>query len=248
MTSSQASQPPGNTAAFRLAALSRLDAGEIHALEEAAAYPQRVMAHREIVTEGWPVPEPTIIMSGWACRVRNFSDGRRQILSFLLPGDLLGMCHQRQPLASTTITALTETRLCRAPAARDGRRGTGLAEAYAVSGALEEYYLFRQIARLGRLNAYERLVDWMLEVRERLILAGLGSENSFPMPLTQELLADALGLTSVHVNRTLQTMRREGLIDLRGGALRLLDSQRLAQMVDFHPARVTELVGGVAKE
>lgn len=78
-------------------------------------------------------------------------------------------------------------------------------------------------------------------MRERLALAGLASDDSLPMPLTQESLADALGLTSVHVNRTLQLMRREGLIDLRSGMARLYDPERLRGLVDYRPARVSAL-------
>src|SRR4051812_2192373 len=199
-----ASARPSENAILRLEALAELAAVESGAIRQAAAFPKRVEPRREILAEGWPVGEPMILLSGWACRTRNFWDGRRQILSFLLPGDLIGMCRHSQPLAATTVTALTPVSLCRAPAPREGAAGTGLAEAYAASGALEEYYLFRQIARLGRLSAYERLIDWTLEMHERLALAGLAGPDRFPMPLTQEAIADTLGLTSVHVNRTLQ--------------------------------------------
>jgi CRP-like cAMP-binding protein len=238
MSTCVANIPTLEPAFQRLAALAPLGADEIAALVDAAASSQRVPAHREIVAEGQPAVRPSIVLSGWACRVRLFSDGRRQILSLLLPGDLIGMCRQREPLAATSIVALTAVTLCRAPAPREAAAGTGLAEAYLLSGALEEFYLFRHIARIGRLSAYERLLDWMLEVRERLALACLASDDRVPLPLTQEALADALGLTSVHVNRMLQLMRREGVIELTGGMVRLHDIQRLCQLVDYRPGRV----------
>jgi CRP-like cAMP-binding protein len=230
--------PSGNAAFKRLAALAPLNDDDLAALARSADTPTRFAAHREILREGAPGLAPSIVLSGWACRVRQFSDGRRQILSFLLPGELIGVCHHREPLAATSLVALTPVDLCRAPPASK-EEGSGLAEAYAVSGALEEFYLFRQIARLGRLSAYERMLDWMFEMRDRLALAGLVADNSFPMPITQEGLADALGLTSVHVNRTLQLMRREGLVELRSGMARLIDPQRLMSLIDYRPGRVT---------
>jgi CRP-like cAMP-binding protein len=234
----------GNSAFKRLAALAPLSDQDLAALARSADAPTRFAAHREILREGAPAMAPSIILSGWACRVRQFSDGRRQILSFLLPGELIGMCHQHEPLAATSLVALTHVDLCRAPSAGNEDEGSGLAEAYAVSGALEEFYLFRQIARLGRLSAYERMLDWMFEMRDRLALAGLVADDSFPMPITQEGLADALGLTSVHVNRTLQLMRREGLVELRGGMARLIDPQRLMSLIDYRPAHITAARGG----
>ncbi len=226
-----------SAAIVRLGLLAPLTGQEVRALELTELGSQRFLPSREIVVEGTPVRDASIILLGWACRVRHFMDGRRQILGFLLPGDLIGICRQREPVAVTTVAALSEVVICPAPHAEPGKGG--LAEAYAVSAALEEAYLFRQIARLGRLNAYERIVDWLLETRDRLKLAGLECEGSFPMPLTQEVLADTLGLTSVHVNRTLQTLRRDQRIEWRNGTVRLVDPEGLAALIDYRSVLVT---------
>ena len=229
-------RPPAIT---RLSGLAPLGESEIALLEAAARTPQRLRAHRELIAEGQPNPKPAIVLSGWMCRTRIFSDGRRQILSLLLPGDIFGHCRQENPLAVTSIGTLTEASIISAPAAEPDTGQSALTVAYDRGGALEEACLFRQIARLGRFNAYERMSDWLLEMHERLDQAGIAEEGRFPMPLTQEALADILGLTSVHVNRTLQLMRREELIDLRGGMVRLLDRQRLADLVSYRPLRVS---------
>lgn len=225
-----------SSAVARLASLAGLSPPEIDALHEAERSRQRFAPQREIVAEGMPVREAAILLSGWACRVRQFADGRRQVLGLLLPGDLVCMCPQPEPVAVTTILALTEVVLCPAPSAA-GREG--LEEAYAVSRALEEAYLFRQIARLGRLSAYERIADWLLEVRDRLAAAGLSDGGRLAMPLTQEVLADTLGLTSVHVNRTLQSLRRDRLIEWRGGVVQLTDAAALERLLDYRPVAVT---------
>lgn len=78
-----------------------------------------------------------------------------------------------------------------------------------------------------------------MEMQERLAFVGLSAADQFPLPLTQEMLADALGLTSVHVNRTLQAIRRDGLLTLRGGMMSLPDRARLEKLVDYKPARVS---------
>ncbi|MBE1529446.1 CRP-like cAMP-binding protein [Sphingopyxis sp. OAS728] len=222
----------------RLGALAPLDTHEWEALAEAQLVRHRVAAHRNIIEEGARVTSPRIILAGWAGRTRIFADGRRQILSLLLPGDLIGKCRQSHPLAATGAVALTDVTLCPAPDSRHAKHG--LAEAYARSSALEEYYLFRQIARLGRMSAYERIVDLLLEVRERLGAVALGPKDSFHFPITQEALADLLGLTSVHVNRTLKALRQDGLIDLRSSTMHIKDPAVLAALVEHRPAAVFE--------
>jgi CRP-like cAMP-binding protein len=220
----------------RLIALAPLGPDELNLLLTSAATRRRFGPHREILAEGKPIPGGRLVLQGWACRTRIFRDGRRQILSFLLPGDLIGICTQPSPVATTLVTALTEVILC--PVPDPAEAGPGLQTIYAVSRALEEAYLFRQIGRLGRLSAYERLADWMMEIQERLLPIGEATSSGFPMPITQEALGDALGLTSVHVNRTLRQMRHEGLMDIRGGRVSLIDRQRLIQLADFRPTNI----------
>lgn len=221
--------PPAIT---RLSALARLDEASIAALELAIQQQESISARRELVTEGRPVPAAKLLLGGWAARVRILLDGRRQFLSFVLPGDLIGLCEQRAPLAVSTVAALSDCTICIAPSAGDLPM---LRQAYAVSRALDEAYLLAQITRLGRLNAQERIGDLLLELFERQILAGIVRDNAFDFPLTQEMLADALGLTSVHLNRTIQTMRRDRDLMWQRGILKLL-----------HPAALTRKTGRVA--
>ena len=195
-----------------------------------------VYARRELTGEGRDPGPARAIVSGWAARVRLLFDGRRQFVSFLLPGDLVGVSHQPDPIAPSTIVALTDLSVALLPPPASA---PGLADAYAMSVALEEAHLIAQITRLGRLNALERIGDLLLELSERLTLAGIGGDDGFAMPLTQEMLADALGLTPVHVNRMLQLARREGDIEWRPGRITLSDPARLAQKVGRTPVRVS---------
>ena len=236
MSAFNAPLPSISPLSTRLSRLAPLEAGDMEALREAERNQRRLPARRELIREDETIRERRALLSGWACRQRILSDGRRQILGFLLPGDLIGVCQHTNPLASTTVVTINEAVMCPAPAAEPG---SGLSEAYARSAALEERYFLAHITRIGRLNAYERLVDWLLETQERLAFVGLSTADQFPLPLTQEMLADALGLTSVHVNRTLQAIRRDGLLTLRGGMMSLPDRVRLEKLVDYRPARVS---------
>lgn len=232
----QQTVPPGIS---HLAALAPLTPAARQALDLAARQARTVKARGELQVEGREIRAPMILLSGWACRAFNLADGRRQIASLLLPGDLIGMYNHEAPIANASVIALTEVVVCEAPQPRAAADLGGLAEAYAISAALEEAYLLRNITRLGRMDAYERIGNWLLELRERLALAGIGSSNQFPMPLTQEVMADTLGLTSVHINRTLQQMRKDNLIALQHGVITLADPARLATLADHRPARVS---------
>lgn len=222
----------------RLAALADLDSEAIAALRTAFARARSIRPREEILSERRPVAARLILIEGWAARTRVLPDGRRQILNFALPGDLIGHCRQEAPLASSSLIALTRARVCVAPAPSTS---PSLESAYAMSGALEESYQLSQIARLGRMSAHERILDAFLELSERLELAGLTHGGAFEMPVTQEMLADALGLTSVHINRMLQQSRKTGEISLSHGTLVLHDPDALRTSLGREPARVSEI-------
>lgn len=227
---------PTTVVATRLSALAQLTAEDEALLRHAAEIQHRIPARREIVAEGEPVGSASIVLSGWACRVRHFADGRRQILSLIVPGDLIGVCAHPRPIATTNIVSLTTVVLSAAPPAGLSR---ALTDAYATSAAIDQACILRHVARLGRLSAAERMIDCMLELHERLRLAGMADVGRFAMPLTQETLADVLGLTSVHVNRTLQSLRKDDLLELRGGMAHLRNEAMLVDIVDYRPVRVS---------
>lgn len=230
-----AALPP---AVLRLSRLAPLTDRNIAALC-ARPNPHDTPARRELAREGRPVGGARLILSGFAARTAIFADGRRQFLSFLLPGDLLGLCHQSAPLATSTVPAITPVTTCALPPTGSAT----LDAAYAVSGALDEAYLLRQIRRLGRLSAQARIADFLLEMHERLALAGLADQGGFELPFTQEVLADALGLTSVHINRMMQLLRREGDLEWKSGRVTLTDPAQLARKVGRTPVQVTTTPG-----
>lgn len=238
----RAFRDPG-AAVRRLAALVPLDEAATIALTDSIAEARSIKPRRELIAEGQEIVAPLLILSGWAARVRFLADGRRQFLSFLLPGDVIALADQAQPLATATVVALTPVEMCDAPV---GAVSPALAQAYAISRSLDEAYLLANITRLGRLNAQERIGDLFLELLERLRLAGMENGNSFALPLTQEMIADALGLTSVHVNRMIQLFRREGDLTWKNGRLALVDPAALARKINRQPVRVSSRAFGTA--
>lgn len=223
---------PLEPVARRLRAFAALSESELALVRSLTGRRERHLAGDVLVAEGAPNAPPRFIVSGWACRQRLLSDGRRQIFSFLVPGDGLATVLRAQPEACS-IVALTPVETVDArpvlEAARSGR-APGLADALTALEPQEQALLLDHMVRLGRQTAYERTAHFLLELQRRLAIVGLGDERRFALPLTQEVMGDALGLSIVHVNRTLQQLRREGLIELRSGVAILLEPERLADI------------------
>jgi CRP-like cAMP-binding protein len=225
----------------RLRALSVISDAEQALLRTLGDRRERFAAGDERVAEGALAGRPRFIVSGWGCRQRVLPDGRRQIFSFLLPGDVIGLGRHLAPELST-IAALTALETVDAEAALDvaqSGRAPGLARAFSAMEPFEQGLMLDHMVRLGRQTAYERVAHFLLELQQRLEIVGLGDSQRFPLPLTQEILADALGLSIVHVNRTLQQLRRERLIELRSGVAILLQPDELASIADYRLAQTT---------
>lgn len=229
--------------AARYGALVQLTMQDIGILRLIEAKPKH--SHRadgRILSEGAEIRAPHFILSGWACRVRELADGRRQIMGLLVAGDAIGLHLRAHPLASTTVLALSPVKTVEAPelpvAWRERNRVPSLALALDIAAAEEEHFMLCHAMRLGRQTAYERTANLFMELEYRLSGRGLSQGGRFPFPLTQETLADAVGLSVVHVNRTLQQMRREGRIELKHGRLAILDPDALRTAGEFAPPRV----------
>jgi CRP-like cAMP-binding protein len=220
--------------------LAPLSVAERELLRELSATSRYHPPARDLHGAGPPPPVTRVIVSGWACRYRRLPGGRRQIVSFMLPGNFVGSVVQPRFFSPCAVVALTEvetvdaTRLIEAAHAADPAH-PGLALAVRLMAHWEDWLLCDQIVRLGRQTACGRFAHLMLELSGRLGRLGLVSGDSFAMPLTQEVLADALGLSVVHVNRTVQLLRREGLLDIRGGMVSLLQPERLRALASWAP-------------
>ena len=199
---------------------------------------RRYTPGEDILKDGEGARTCEVIATGWAGRQRVLSDGRRQILNFSLPGDFIGApirpdCSVQAPTVAITTVETIDIGPLRDTLAGSDPRFMGLQRVCAMMVAMDQALLLEHVVRLGRLTAYQRTGHLLLELRARLALAGLITGWRFPMPLTQEALADNLGLSIVHVNRTLQQLRREKMIELRVGWVTILQPEVLASMSDF---------------
>ena len=229
----------------RLSGLAPLSPMELRVIEDLCTTARSYPARSELLSVG-SVQAPQLLLSGWACYHRLLGDGRRQIVSFILPGDGIGSMLNSGLPATCAVIALTSVATVDArslaAAAEERQVPSGLAHLVRVMTARDEQGLRDHVVRLGRQTAYERMVHLLLDFHDRLSAAGLSDHESFNLPLTQETLADALGLSVVHVNRTLQQIRRDGLLELRGGSVTLLQPERMAVIADWRsPSRVSRL-------
>jgi CRP-like cAMP-binding protein len=216
----------------------------LHA-EASAAMQAHRLEQRTLPAGAWlfgqdaRLDEAYTLFDGWVMLCRTLDDGRRQILRFALPGDFLGF----QPLPNGTVLhsaqALTPVRLC--VFKRDSmmamfREHPELAIQMAGITARDEAVAHDHMTSLGRRPAKERIAHLFLELHQRLAARGPVNERAgIPVPLKQEHIADAVGLTTIHVNRTLRTLREGGLAVLRGGMLRILDREALVNLTGFRP-------------
>ncbi len=221
---------------MRLSALATLSDPDRRLIEQLSHHRAQHQVGDELIVEGQKLRRARFIVSGWATSQRLLADGRRQIFGVALPGDGVGLCPWHSPPALCSVTAATTMETVEAePVLARVRAGgsPGLTRALAAAGRLDELFVLDHITRLGSQTAYERVAHFLLEVQHRLAMAGLGDDHRFPLPLTQEIMADALGLSVVHINRTLQQMRRDQLIELRSGTAILLQREALIRVADF---------------
>jgi CRP-like cAMP-binding protein len=201
-------------------------------LERLTGEPRRFGAHDWIEERTSADERAWLIVSGWAAQARVLSDGRRQVGRLRLPGHVGGLTHlgglggARLGLLALTDVMVADFTLVRA--AVEAGKSRGLARVWGELQRAEQAGALAQILRLGRFSAYERTGDLLLELYERLAAAGLVQGRSMPMPLTQEVLADCLGLSVVHLNRMVQQLRRNGLITSAPRRIDFPDLERLA--------------------
>ena len=178
-----------------------------------------------------------VLLSGFAFRQKLVSDGARQIISFHIPGEFLDLqnCmfevadHNVQSLGRSTIAIVPKGPLAALMAARPT-----IARAMWIDSLIDASIFREWVVNVGRRDARERIAHLMCELAARLRKAGLDDGPVFDFPITQEQIADATGLTSVHTNRTLQALRKDGLISLSSSKLTIVDWDQLAEVGDFN--------------
>jgi CRP-like cAMP-binding protein len=222
----------------KLEQFARLSSDDKRVLQDAASHKIRELSPREdIIHEGQRPTHVNLVLRGWACRYKMLEDGRRQITAFLVPGDLCDLRMFILKEMDHSIAALTPMSVAEIPSdtildITDSFPRIGRALWW--NSLVEEAIARQWTTNLGQRDAVERLSHVFCELFLRLRCVGLTNSYSFDLPVTQEQLGDATGMSTVHVNRTLQEMREEGLIVLKGRILTIPDLDALQRTALFN--------------
>ena len=194
-----------------------------------------VRARRTIHGAGDVTDDFVIICEGWtACSMR-LSDGRRQILSFLIPGDPVSITSLFNGRQRFSVQSLTDVRYCmfsRKELQKEMIDNSRVFQELVKICIAEKEQADQIIVSLGRQSAAARIARLILLLMERLGTRGLVRDQSFEFPLRQQHIADAMGLTTVHVSRVINMFRKEGLVDIAQRRIRILSLKELQRVAD----------------
>lgn len=222
----------------RLCSLSPLGAVEQSSITRLIRDARCIEAKGIVCHAGEPVEHYPVMLAGWAARCQLLLNGERQITGLLLPGDIAYSSRQPMPVASEEIIALSPCSVAFI-SRRDMRdliaAQLAIADAMRAYAAVEYAISSAWMVSLGRRSAFERLAHLLCELQHRIYQDEEESFNSFCLPLSQSDLADALGLTPVHVNRKLQALRQDCVIKLKSKNIEILNLPFLKASAYFDP-------------
>jgi CRP-like cAMP-binding protein len=225
--------------ARKLGTFVALSDNEMSALERLHSRRRVFPAGRDMVHEGQVNQSAYMLASGWVCSYKILPGGARQIVDFQIPGDFLGLRSVLFRTADHNIEPVTKVEASEVLASdllETFNNTPRLATAVLWAASRDEAMVVEHLVNIGRRDAKERTAHFLLELGARLTLVGLGSNLGYACPLSQFVLADALGLSAVHVNRVLRELREAGLVTFRHGQVEIHDFERLVQLADFDRA------------
>lgn len=220
----------------KLNAFLPLSFAEAQCLEALQSPALPVRKGRQLVHEGQAGQSVFVLQSGWACSYKDLPNGSRQIISFPIAGDCVGLRsvllrtadHSFETLTDSVVSAVDAKRMLQA-FSEFPRLGTAILWA----ASRDEAMVVEHLVSIGRRSALERTAHFFMELAERLNLIGLATEAKFKCPLNQYVLADALGLSAIHVNRVLRQLRESGLLTVQRGTVRIHDLAALRALSGF---------------
>ncbi|HKS65461.1 MAG TPA: Crp/Fnr family transcriptional regulator [Xanthobacteraceae bacterium] len=217
---------------------TRLDEDDLAAIRAMPIHIRDLAANATIVREGDRPDQCCLMVEGFAVRSKMTDQGKRQILSIHIPGDIPDlqslhlhvMDHDFRTLSECTVGFISHEALRHVT-----RKRPAVAEALWRETLIDAAMFREWIVNVGRRTAPQRLAHLLLEIRERLKVVGLCPDRHYELPMTQIDIADALGLTPVHVNRVLKELRTAGLLEMKRWEVTLGDPARLTAFGDFNP-------------
>ncbi|MDW6026658.1 Crp/Fnr family transcriptional regulator [Mesorhizobium sp. BAC0120] len=190
----------------------------------------------DVVYEGQQQHGAYVLHEGWACSYKRLRDGGRQIIDIQIPGDFLGLRSLLLRTSDHSFVTLTDVEVSKI--STQGiwemfRSAPRLALALLWAASRDEAMVVEHLVSIGRRDPLARTAHFLLELGTRMNLVGLGSAHSYECPLSQSVLADALGITAIHLNRVLRQLREADLLVLKGGIVTFVDKGRLAELTGF---------------
>ncbi|HEX8417390.1 MAG TPA: Crp/Fnr family transcriptional regulator [Methylobacterium sp.] len=223
----------------KLESIATLSDEEREAVEGLPAKTRVLRSGQDIVRDGDCASQCCLILDGWLCRYKLLGEGRRQIFSFHVAGDIPDLQSLHIPLMDHSLATLTEATVALIPheAVRDlTARFPGIAAVF-WRDTLVDAAIFREwMTCMGRRSAFEHIGHLFCELYLKQEAVGLAGEHRCPLPITQVDIADAMGLSNVHVNRVLKEMRSQGLITLHSQTLVIQAWEKLLQLSEFDAA------------
>jgi CRP-like cAMP-binding protein len=232
----RASASPGTAGLAIAPFLRRLTQRDLIAEGGRGVRTLEVRKNKDILIAGNHYDSVYVNHDGWLFRYKILHNGSRQIIDFILPGQIFGLqasLFQKALYSVATITDASLSMIAFEMIDDVFERTPKLGKALFWSAACEAAILAEHLIDAARRSAYERISHLLLELFVRLKAVGMADDMSFEMPLTQELIGDALGLTTVHVNRTMRSLREDKLITIDGKIVKILDFEALSLLSDF---------------
>ena len=240
MTTSQALTDPALLDTFfnRLERRDEVGTEERAALSELFRREKVLSPGEEVVGDGQRPGRSTLLLSGFAARSKLMSSGERQITAFHVPGDFVDLHSfliKEMDHAVVAITAITITEVGHEDLERVTERFPHLTRLLWLMTLLDSAVHREWLVGMGRLSALARAAHIFCEMGVRLEAVGLGRASDYEFPITQTDLADAMGLSAVHVNRVVQDLRSRGLLVWQANHVQLPDPQQLRNLAEFDP-------------
>jgi CRP-like cAMP-binding protein len=220
----------------RLASRSILTDDEVSVLLGLNGHTNKIAARTDFVRPRVPVDHACLIVKGLAGRFGQNRDGARQITCLYVPDDMADLSSVASPESGWGLAALTATTILRVPHAdlrRVASKHPGIADAFWRDCVTDGSIFSEWVVNVGRRDAISRVAHVFCEMAIRCQRAGQGNRYSFPLPMTQTDLADATGMTGVHVNRILRELRTRSIAELRAGTVTIDDWDELVRIGDF---------------